>query len=144
MNVIISRNTISCSAMLGDLVFETEGKVIGMKRLPNGKIEQKAALRGTILDEECSVDWIGMAEHRPDGTGFVQFHGIFSTTSGVELEYTGIGNGVRKPDKHMVYRGAVCFSTPPGKFAHLNGIAVVWEVEVDEAGFVQNKGWEWK
>jgi hypothetical protein len=32
----------------------------------------------------------------------------------------------------LIYGGAVCYSCPPGKFARLNEIAVVWEGEVDK------------
>ncbi len=129
---------------LGDLVYENHGKVIGMRRFPNGKFEITAALEGTILGEQYSATWIGEAKASSDATVYVEFRGVFTTESGVEIPYLGIGSGINRPDGSASYRGAATFTAPPGKFASLNGMAVPYEVEIDDAGFIQNRGWEWK
>ncbi len=130
--------------MLGDLVYEAEGKVNGFKRLPNRKMGQTVAMQGVLFGEEFSATYELQVEHRPDGTGFVELHGSMIMDSGVTIDYSGIGNGRRRQDGTMIYNGAACHICPPGKFGMLNGIAVVWEMEVDPAGYFQGKGWEWK
>jgi len=37
-----------------------------------------------------------------------------------------------KPDGSGIARGAVCYQCPPGKYAYLNGIAVVLEIEFEK------------
>jgi len=130
--------------MLGDLVYEGRGKTIGMRVLPNGKLEQTQVMQGMFLGEEISATWTVEGEFRPDGTGHNEFRGFYTSKSGAMGQYVGMGNGITKPDGSMIYRGVVCYSNPPGKFAKLNGIAVIWEVEMDKEGNFHNKGWEWK
>ena len=130
--------------MLGEVVYEGRGKVVGMRVLPNCKLEQTVMMQGMFLGEELSATWTSEGEFRPDGTGHTEFHGFFTTKNGGMGQYNGSGNGINKPDGSMTYRGVVCYSCPPGKFARLDGIAVVWEVEVDKEGNYHNKGWEWK
>jgi hypothetical protein len=130
--------------MLGSLFYEGRGKVIGTSVLPNGKLEQTVGMQGLVEGEEFSATWTGETEIRPDGTGHVEFHGFYSTKSGAVGRYTGIGNGIHGSDGSASYRGTACYSSPPGKYARLNGIAVVFETEHDRDGNVLNKGWEWK
>ena len=130
--------------MLGDLIYEARGKILGMRVLPNGKVEQTVMMQGMVLGEEFSATWTNESERRPDGTGYTEFRGFFSTKSGAMGQYLGNGNGINKPDGSSIYRGAVCFSCPPGKYARFNGMAVVYEAETDKEGNMHNKGWEWK
>ncbi len=130
--------------MLGDQVHEDQGKVIGMRVLPNGKIEQTVMAQGMLLGEETSATRTIEAEIRPDGTGYGEFRGFFTTKSGAMGQFKGMGNGVVRPDGSSTWRGVVCYSNPPGKFARFNGIALVWESEVDKEGNMHTKGWEWK
>ncbi len=129
--------------MLGDLVYEAEGKVIGMKRLPDGKVEQTVDVKGKFFGEEFTATFKTEGGIRPDGTGYVELNGSY-TMDGALIQYSGIGNGIRKPDGTWAFRGTTCYNCPPGKYARLNGIAVLWEVDVDDAGVQHNKGWEWK
>lgn len=130
--------------MLGELVYEGRGKALGMRVLPNGKLEYTEMMQGTMLGEKFSATWSGEGDVRPDGTGYFEFWGFFMTESGAMGKYKGNGNGIHRPDGSMTYRGAVCYANPPGKFAKLNGTAVVYEIEVDKDGNFHNKGWEWK
>ncbi len=130
--------------MLGDLVYEAEGKVNGFKSLPNRKMGQTVAMHGVLFGEAFSDTYELQVEHRPDGTGFVELHGSLTTDSGVTIDYSGIGNGKRREDGSMIYNGAACHGCPSGKFARLNGMAVAWEMEVDSGGYFRGKGWEWK
>jgi len=84
--------------MLGDLVCEGRSKVVGMRVLPNGKLEQTVMMQGTFLREELSATWTSEGESRPDGTGHTEFHGFFTIKSGAMGQYSGNGNGINKPD----------------------------------------------
>lgn len=130
--------------MLGDMVYEGRGKVIGTRILPNGKIEQTVAMQGTLLGEEFSTIWTNEAEVRPDGTVYIEFRGFTTTKGGATGPYKGSGNGIMRHDGSGSYRGVLCSSNPPGKYAKFNGIALVFEAEADKDGNLHNKGWEWK
>ena len=130
--------------MLGELVYESRGKVIGMRVLPNGKLEETAVEQGVVYGEEYSTTYTAEVGYRPDGTGYIEFRGFYTTKSGLMGKFTGMGNGIVRPDGTSTWRGSVCYSNPPGNHAKLNGIAVVWEVELDKDGNDHNKGWEWK
>jgi hypothetical protein len=130
--------------MLGDLVFEGQGKIIGMRVLPNGKMENTGIMKGMFYGEEFSSTWTSENEMRPDGTAHSEELGIFTTISGERGRYSGMCNGICNPDGTQSYKGAVCFSNPPGKYTRLNGIAGIYEMEFDNNGNYQMKGWEWK
>ncbi len=130
--------------MLGDIVQEDQGKIIGMRVLPSGKIEQTIMAQGMFLGEESSATRTVEVELRPDGTGYGEFRGFFTTKSGAKGQFKGMGNGVSRPDGSMSWRGVVCHSNPPGKYARFNGIVHVWETEVDKEGNIFTKSWEWK
>jgi len=130
--------------MLGDVVYEGKGKTIGMRVLPNGKNEQTQTMQGMVLGEEFSATWTGEGEVRPDGTTHTEFHGFFTTKSGAMGQYSGMGNGIMRPDGSQTNRGVLCHSNASGKYARFNGIAIVYEVESDKDGNFHNKGWEWK
>ncbi len=130
--------------MLGDLVYEAEGKVNGFKRLTNGKILQKVAKRGRFLREEFSAIYYPVGEIRPDGTAYVELSGEFSVKREETMRNSAIGSGRIRPDGSMIHKGRACYYGPPGKFARLNGIAVAGELETGDAGNVRGRGWEWK
>ncbi len=130
--------------MLGDLVYKGKGKLNGFRRLANGNFEQTLAMKDELLGEEFSSTYTAEGRHRPDGTGFVKINGSMTTQDGMTIGYLGIGNGERGEDGSWVYKGAVCYFCAPGRFAKLNGIAVVWEMEVDAGGNFHGRGWEWK
>ncbi len=130
--------------MLGEEVYEAHGKIIGTKYLPNGKFEIEATLQGSIYDERFSANWTGEGQSRKDRTLLIEFQGVITTKSGVTIPYTGIGSGINRDDGSTSYTGGACFSSPPGKFAKLNGISVVYKVEVDDAGFIESRGRELK
>ena len=130
--------------MLGKQVYEGRAKVVGMRVLENGKVEYTYAMQGLFLGEEFSAMWTNENEMRPDGTMSIEAWGFFNAKDGTSGRYKIIGNGVMRPDGTGVGRGVVCYHCPPGKFAYLNGISVVWENEWDKDFNMQSKGWEWK
>ncbi len=130
--------------MLGDLVYECKGKIVGMRVQKDGKAEYSAMVGGLFLGEQFSSTFSWDSIFRPDGSGYGEIRGFYTTQSGVMGRYTGIGNGYTTPDGAQVHRGVLCYDNPPGKFAGLNKIAVVYEVSIDKEGNFASKGWEWK
>jgi hypothetical protein len=130
--------------MLGELIYECKGKIIGARVLPNGNLENTGMMQGYFLGEEFTSTWTGEGDIRPDGTGYTELRGFFTTKGGTIGRFLANGNGIIKPDGSMSFRGSICYNSPPGKFSRLNGIAVVYEYESDKDGNFHQKGWEWK
>jgi hypothetical protein len=130
--------------MLGDLVYEGRGKVVGMRVLENFNQEITGVLQGMFLGEEFTATFSYTSEFRMDGTGYGAVRGYFGTNGGSVGRFVGNGNAINKLDGSSIIRGALCYSNPPGKFAKLNGIAVAYEFEADKEGNLHSKGWEWK
>lgn len=99
---------------------------------------------GSFLGEMFSSTFSWESRFRPDGTGHGEIRGFYNTQSGVAGKYTGNGNGCILPDGGQLHRGALCYDNPPGKFAELNKIAVVYEVSIDKDGNFTSKGWAWR
>jgi len=81
---------------------------------------------------------------RPDGTLHGKGQGVIMTADGEVVTWTG--EGVARPGRGLAasWRGAVYHQTASQKLARLNGVAIVFEYEVDESGNVHSKLWEWK
>jgi hypothetical protein len=127
--------------MIGDVLYEAHGRAVGMRVLPNGRLEQTVTLHGMILGEEFSSTWTSELVERPDQTIHNEFHGFFVTRSGDMGRYTGTGDGTTGPNG-IKFRGTVCYANPPGRLDWLNKTAIEWEVEIDQEGNINNKGWE--
>lgn len=134
------------SKSMGRLLYETHGKSVGMKVLPDGRIERTFMARGTRDQdrEEYTTTWTITLQLAPDGTVHGELNGFFITASREIVRYVGMGNGLMNADGSMAMRGTVSYLNPTGKYARYSGMTVVWEFEVDKEGNMNNKGWEWK
>ena len=65
------------------------------------------------------------------------------TRDGAVINLIGSGVG-RAVGDGVEYRGSIYFHTSSEKYSHLNTIAGVHEYDVDGAGNIANKIWEWK
>ncbi len=130
--------------MLGDLILEVQGRVAESKSSPNGKREVNAAVEGLLLEEKFSGSVKGETMIRPDGTVSSNIDGSFDMKGGETVRFSAITKGTNVSNGKFSYKGAICFSCPPGRFVKLNGIAVAYDVDVDETGFIRGRGWEWK
>jgi hypothetical protein len=80
--------------MLGEMVFECDGKIIGKRVLKDGKgNELTGELRGTFLGETFTSTYTCETGLRPDGTGWVEWWGLFNTEGG-----SGFGRGNISPN----------------------------------------------
>ena len=144
--------------MLGDLIYEHKGKVIGQRVLGNAsekgevvvlpKIETTfsadAKLKGTI-DITDTGTYLSII--RPGGILHGEGQGLYMTKddSGETATWTGQGVGRLTEGGRVSYRGSLFFrANSTGKLSFLNNIVTVFEYEVDESGNTTAKMWEWK
>jgi len=52
--------------------------------------------------------------------------------------------GTIKKDGSVSFRGAIYYQTSAAKWTRLNGMAVVYEHDVDPQGNARTQLWEWK
>ena len=81
---------------------------------------------------------------RTDGSVFGQGRGVLTTADGDVVHLLGRASdqsGGAGSTTH--YRGAFHFQTTSEKFARLNGIAAVFEYDVEADGSSKAKIWEW-
>ncbi len=134
--------------MLGERVGELRGQSIGMRVLPDEghgqgmEITERAD--GTLcgVHVTSTVTYVGVT--RPNGTIAATGTGTVMTEDGEMATYRGTGVGHFVRPGATSWRGAVFYETTAAKLARLNGIAVLFEYEVDESGKSEGHFYEWK
>lgn len=136
--------------MLGELIFESTGKIVGQHVLSveNGilKLEITAAGSGTIRGgTEMTETWTYWTIQRSDGTSAGEGQGMMMTRDGEVATATGRGEGKKNETGKIRYPGVIFFTTnAKDKLAFLNHMIGVNEYEVGESGGYTFKCWEWK
>jgi hypothetical protein len=132
--------------MLGELVLEASGKLIGLRVLDeNATMEMTTQEQGTIFGSECSTTMTFVGTPRPDGTVYVEGYGMTLTKEGDAATLTSSGIMIPKgPMPVSSIRGATFFRTQSPKLARLNSVVCIYEVEVNEDWSFKTKDWEWK
>jgi hypothetical protein len=137
--------------MLGELIFDSNGRVTGQRVLSveNGipKIEISITGTGTFKGNlEVTEAWTYRTIQRLDGTSYGEGKGVIMTKDGGEVATaTGQGEGKMTDSGKMKYNGAIFYSTnSKNKLAILNHLFGVSEYEVDVTGKYDHKLWEWK
>ncbi len=135
--------------MLGELIHEERGKTIGLRVLPSGgdgpKVEVSFQASGKVLGVEETDIVTYSSVVRPGGILFGEGQGVATTKDGDALSWTGQGVGrLTGRGSAARWRGAIYYWTSSQKLARLNGVAGVFEYEVDENGNTEAKVWEWK
>jgi hypothetical protein len=133
--------------MLGEKIGEEKGKVVLRRVLPNQgsplTVEVTFQAEGTI----CGVAHKTVATYtsvmRPDGLMLGTGQGFASCAEG-GATWVGQGVGSIKKDGSLSYRGAIFYQTTAAQWSRLNGIAAVFEYEVDPQGNTVAGLWEWK
>ena len=133
--------------MLGELISEGSGKRTG-RRVVSVSPQTVVEVSFEDLGKMLGVDGMNIGTYtsipRPDGSLHGDGQGVFATQSGDMVTWRGIGVGRFGERGAISYRGALTYSTSSPTFARLNGIAGVFEFEVDAAGNTHSKTWEWK
>ncbi|WP_128693775.1 hypothetical protein [Methanoculleus taiwanensis] len=124
------------------------GKVVGQRltRHYGGelKIERTMESKGRILGTEVTLLATFWSKERPQGGMFSKGNGIMMTQTGEKAVLHG--SGIRVPGKEPGWsmRGVRYLQTSSPALSRLNDVALVFEIEIDPDGTVQDRMWEWK
>jgi len=134
--------------MLGEKIGESTGKVTSQRVLPNPgggpKVETSFQAVGSLLGVNETEIATYVAVARPDGTWQGEGQGIVMSKEGDVATWTGQGVGTFRKDGTLAYRGAIYAQSASPKWSRLNGVAVVYEYEVDAQGNTRAQYHEWK
>jgi hypothetical protein len=136
--------------MLGEKIGEFHGKVTGQRILPSDglpKFETTTEITGTILSIPARIMATYWSAMQPDGSLYGETVGPSPTITqdGEMAAYRAIGVGrFAGKGSAVSFRGAVFYQGATGKLARLNGLAIVFEWDVDEQGNAKFSLWEWK
>ena len=134
--------------MLGDKLGEERGKVTGRRVLPcqgtGPMMETTFQAEGSILGIAHRTTGTYSSVMRPDGSVHGSGQGIAMNAEGGGATWVGQGVGRIRKDGSVSYRGAIFYHTTSIQWARLNGVAAVFEYEVDPQGNTNSEIWEWK
>jgi len=99
---------------------------------------------GTLcgLSVTQTVTYVGTM--RPNGTISGGGSGMTMTSDGEAATFRGTGVGRFVRPGVISWRGALLYETASEKLGSLNGIAVLFEYEIDESGKSEGRLYEWK
>ena len=135
--------------MLGELLYEETGQVTSIEVLPpeDGGVSLKVSLQaaGTIQGVAHTSIWTYTSTTRTDGSIFGQGRGVLTTADGDVVHLLGRASDQSGgPGSTIRYRGAFHFQTTSETFSRLNGVAAVFEYDVEADGSsAKAKVWEW-
>jgi hypothetical protein len=140
--------------MLGDLIYEAKGKIVGQRILavaPQTKIENTILLDGIMRGIVNIIDTGTFVSTAIDDTVYYsQGQGVITTKDRREVA-TWTAQGIKQysirdeNDNNSLFSGSAFYYTASkGKLAFLNNIMTVFKSEVDSTGNILNKEWEWK
>jgi hypothetical protein len=136
--------------MLGEKIGEFQGKIIGQRVLPSDalpKFETTAEGTGTILGVSARLIATYWSAVQSDGTLYGETVGPCPTITedGDTAHYRGAGVGrFTGKGSAVSFRGAVYYQGATGKPSPLNGLAIIYEWDVDERGDGKFSLWEWR
>ena len=131
--------------MLGRQIEEGRGKRTGRRVIStdlNFKIEASVEETATILGVEGMSIITYVASTKPDGSLEGEGGGVFSSAQGDFVTWKGTGVGRFGEDGSIHYCGSLSFITTSPKLMALNGIAGVFQWEIDAQGNTHSQIWE--
>ncbi len=134
--------------MLGEKIGELTGKITARRVLPNTggmpQMETSFEASGKMLGVDETEVGTYRSWMRPDGTLQGEGQGIVMGKGGESGAWTGSGVGTIKKDGSVSYRGALYFQTTSSAWSRLNGLAVLFEFDVDPQGHTKAQLTEWR
>ena len=134
--------------MLGEKIGTESGKVTSRRVLANQgggpKMETSFEAGGTLLGVATTGTGTYWSVLRPDGTLYGEGQGVVMGNKGELATWVGQGVGTIKKGGAVSYRGAIYYQSSSAKWKRLNGVAGVFEYEVDGQGNTGSQLWEWK
>jgi hypothetical protein len=134
--------------MLGEQVGELRGQAVSTRILPDEgqgpRMEVTDQQVGTLCGVNVTVTVTYVGTMRANGTIAGNGTGIVMTASGGSATFRGTGVGRFVRPGALSWRGALFYETATPELARLNGIACVFEYEVDESSKSEGRLFEWK
>ncbi len=133
--------------MLGDNLGEETGKITGQRVLPSDgppTVETSFQAAGSICGVNHTTIGTYQATMRPDGNLYGEGQGMVMTADGGSAAWKGSGLGKFGPGGAVSYRGAIYYQTESPSLQRLNGVAVIFEYDIDGDGNTVGRFWEWK
>src|SRR5690242_11306414 len=133
--------------MLGNVISEGQGKRTGRRVVavsPTFKVEVSFEEATKVLGTDGMNIGTYDSSPKPDGSLEGIGQGVWASLEGDMVTWNGIGIGRLGAGGTITYRGCLSFSTSSPKFTSLNGVAGVFEFDVDAQGNTKSKIWEWK
>jgi hypothetical protein len=137
--------------MLGELIFESNGRITGQRVLSveNGIPKLEISIAGTGIftgSLEVTTTWTYWTIQRPDGTSNSEGQGIIMTNDGREVATaTGRTEGKMVESGKMRSVGTLFYEThSENRLVFLNHLVGVNEFEIDALGNYVHKLWGWK
>jgi hypothetical protein len=134
--------------MLGEMLGELTGKIVNQRVVSHWdgptKIERTMETKGKILGEEVTLLGTFWSKDRPQGGMFSRGQGILMTKGGEKAVIRGAGISVPSKGPGWSMRGSRYIQTTSTALKRLNGVLVVFEIEISPDGTVRDKWWEWK
>ena len=134
--------------MLGEMIGEVRGQQTTMRVLPDEghgpRMEVTDQASGTLCGVAINQTVTYVGTMRPNGTLSGGGTGITMSTSGGAATFRGAGVGRFVGQGALSWRGSLFYESASDEFAALNGIAVLFEYEVDASGKSEGRLYEWK
>lgn len=134
--------------MLGDIIGEVRGQGTGTRVLPDEgqgpRLEVTDQGVGTLCGVSINQTVTYVGTMRPNGTISGDGTGMTMTANGGGASLRGVGVGRFTRPGVTSWRGALFYETDSEELARLNGIAVLFEYEIDESGKSEGTFYEWK
>jgi len=134
--------------MLGDMVGEIRGQHSTTRVLADEghgpRMEVTDQSSGTLFGVGMNQTVTYVGTMRPNGTIAGEAHGVTMSATGGAATFRGMGVGRFVGPGAMSWRGSLFYESASDEFARLNGIAVLFEYEIDESGKSEGRLFEWK
>jgi hypothetical protein len=133
--------------MLGEQIGQGKGKRTGRRVVSTDspfRIEVSFEDMTTLLGVQGMTIGTYVSGPKPDGSLHGDGQGVWATMDGETVTWKGVGIGKFGAGGSVSYRGCLSYSTSSTKLARLNGLAGIFEFEVDGDGNTVSKIWEWK
>jgi hypothetical protein len=131
--------------MLGAQIGEARGKRTGRRVIatePQVKVEVSFEDQGTILGVEAMNIGTYVSTIGADGNLHGFGEGVAATVDGETVAWKGMGVGRLGAGGSVSYCGSLLYTTTSTKLAKLNGIAGVFQFEVDAQGNTHARSFE--
>lgn len=132
--------------MLGEKIVEEKGKVTSTRVLessPQPKVETTFEAQGKLLGIEHRTIGTYWSVIQSSGTLYGEGNGLVMTKEG-SASWRGCGAGKFTENGGVQFRGAIYYQSNVERLLRLNGVAVIFEYEVDGNGNSSSVGFEWK